>query len=222
MLSMYRSLSISLFLFMGLIIFPCAVHAYENPYYAQNGVRKASEIDRFTAAAAFVQQRLYPTRKDTAKYLCSISKLLPENRGTGFLEIAVQRVSEISHLPEEYLFIALASDPCPKITLTIPRPPTKRRSLEIDKNGSVVSSNPVWNACIRNAPMTGVFVRSNTDTFIHRQRSIIVKIPFSCRDYHRGQLKVWAYPDDPSVHLVLDGRGRLLGDAPVGYVLTEK
>jgi len=212
-----------LFVFLLLFAFPSVVHAYNYPYYAQHeGARKGSEIERFSAAARFVHERLYPARKDTAEYLCSISKLLPQNLGVSFLQSAAQKVSKISNLPEQYILIALTSDPCRKNVSLSRNPPAKPKLLELDQKGSVVSSNPVWNACIRNTPMTGVFVRSNTDTFIHRQRSIIVKIPLSCRDYHRGQLKVWTYPDDPSVHLVLDSRGRLLGDAPIGYVLSEK
>lgn len=93
--------------------------------------------------------------------------------------------------------------------------------IALDAKGSVVSANPVWNACIRGLPLTAEFMKTNPDKILHRQGKTRIFKPKSCRDYHRGHLKIWSYPDAP-IQLVLDGRGRLLGDAPPGYWLQKK
>ncbi len=121
-------------------------------------------------------------------------------------------------MDEKAIRIAMVKARCPSpVSAEIVR--AKPKLLRIDPQGSVISSNPVWNACIRSSYLSPALLRSNQDVYEHRQGRIRVRIPFSCRDYHRGDLRVWQFPDDPSVQLVLDKRGRLLGDPPPEYVL---
>lgn len=207
-----------------LLACPASVHAesgHRQSYYArQESVRRGSEIVRFAAAATFVHDRLYSDASENAAYLCSIKNLLPENRGAGFLRLASERIAVITGLTRQSALFSLTSGSCDTVRTALV---VKRtfRPLRIDAKGRVVSKNPVWNACIRGEPLTAAIMRTNPDVHHHRQGRIIVKIPLSCRDYHRGELRVWRFPDDPSVELVLDKRGRLLGDAPPGFVMIS-
>lgn len=200
-----------------------SAHAYGDAYYARSqSERRGSELERFIAAAEFSFERSHASDTDRSEYFCALQRLLPQNRGGGFAYVVSQRLSTLLNLDTTSVSIALVRARCDiatPVTFSNHSPP---KHLRIDSIGRVVSRNPVWNSCIRGTLLTPAQLRSNPDVFVHRQRSISVRIPYSCRDYHRGEVRSWIFPDDPSIELVLDARGRLLGDAPAGYILVSE
>lgn len=93
--------------------------------------------------------------------------------------------------------------------------------VHIAPGGSVVSSNPVWNACVRGESVSRVLIRSNEDFSLYHRGRVSKKIPFTCRDYHRGDVHLWQHPDFPGLEIHLDERGRLLGGLPAGFALRK-
>ncbi len=93
--------------------------------------------------------------------------------------------------------------------------------IRLQKNGVVRSSNPVWNVCISGQPIRKGLIMKNTDVFEYRRGHLHMHIPFTCRDYHRGDLKVWKHPDFPNVELLLDGKGRLIGGVPFSFIAVR-
>lgn len=98
---------------------------------------------------------------------------------------------------------------------------TPPRVLRLTENGRVLSSNPVWNVCISGKPISIGLIRRNRDVFDYRRGHLHVSIPYTCRDYHRGQLAVWKHPDFADLDLTLDPKGRLVGGVPAGFVVMR-
>ncbi len=93
--------------------------------------------------------------------------------------------------------------------------------LRLRKNGTVASSNPVWNVCVSGKPVSKGLIMRNRDVSHHRRGHMHKDIPFSCRDYHKGDVAVWQHPDFPGLELTLDATGHLLSGLPVGYVAVK-
>jgi hypothetical protein len=205
-----------------ILVFLCprVVHAERDMYYARHrSSRTGSEVTRFIAAASFLHDRLYREPVLRPQYFCSLSRLLPEDRGAAMLADIAETLSSVLKMDSQEIRVSIMKAHC-----SIPVSPRtvrlEQKQLRMDSRGRVLSSNAVWNACIRGENLTPAFLRSNSDAFIHRQGRVRVRIPLSCRDYHRGDLRVWQFPDDASVELVLDTHGKLLGDAPPDYYLV--
>lgn len=94
-------------------------------------------------------------------------------------------------------------------------------AIHVNKDGVVLSDNPVWNACIAGGPISKDLIMSNRDTFEHRRGHVHRRIPYSCRDYHRGDRALWRHPDVPDLKVMLDDRGRLIGGVPTGYIAVR-
>lgn len=99
---------------------------------------------------------------------------------------------------------------------------TELKAVLTERDGIVLSSNPVWNACVSGDPVTKALIAGNRDVFHHRRGHLHKDIPYSCRDYHRGNSAVWHHPDFPDLEVTLDDRGRLLGGLPAGYVAVRE
>jgi hypothetical protein len=205
------------FLAFFLLLFPLTTYAsVETHYAARVSARRGSETIRFAAAARFVHQHIY---RGGGCYECSVRKLLPEGRGAAFLQLAATEVARITRKPVKNSLIALTAKLPAQKPSVLPRPVL--RPMTVDAKGRIVSGNPVWNACVHGLPLTAALMRTNPDVIVHRQRRVRVIRPMSCRDYHRGDIRVWMFADDPSIELVLDKKGRLLGDPPAGYTLQK-
>ena len=209
----------SLLVCLVALFFPLGVSATSDPYYARHSARQGSEVVRFMAAAHFLRDRVHPDPADLPELFCSLSRLLPEGRGAAFLTEVSTSLSLLLHMREQDIRISIIKAHCTPTKVAQPVR-FQLKPLRLDTQGRVLSSNPVWNACIRGESLSLSFLRSNLDVYIHRQRRVRVRIPLTCRDYHRGDVRVWRFPEDPSVELVLDKKGRLLGDPPPEYVLT--
>ncbi len=91
----------------------------------------------------------------------------------------------------------------------------------MNKNGVVLSSNPVWNVCASGKPVSLGLIRSNTDTVSIRRGHMKKEIPMTCRDYHMGDVSVWSHPDFPGLAMTLDKKGRIVGGLPAGYIAVR-
>ncbi len=96
--------------------------------------------------------------------------------------------------------------------------------LSLGSTNIPVSSNPVWNACVRNQELSFDLIQSNVDRFVHRQGSHRKELPWTCRDYHRGRLDDWIYRTNGyDLHILLSRKGEFLGiqdELPDGISLT--
>ena len=215
----FHKIGFALFLFAAI---PPRVQAYADPYYARGvAMRSGSEAVRILSAADFSLERAHHGDIDSTPYLCALQKLLPYERGPALRELLSLHVAPKIGMHPRDVSIALVRAQCPQAMKRYSSRAVRLKHLRVDRHGVVLTENPVWNACIRATPMSLSFLRSNTDTFLHRQRTVSVRIPYTCRDYHRGDPRVWTLPGgDLSSAVVLDSHGRLLGDAPVGYTLV--
>lgn len=93
--------------------------------------------------------------------------------------------------------------------------------VHLRRDGVVVSSNLVWNVCVAGGPIGKDLIMRNRDTFEHRRGHVHRRIPYSCRDYHRGDRALWRHPDVPDLEVMLDDRGRLVGGLPWGYIAVR-
>lgn len=97
----------------------------------------------------------------------------------------------------------------------------ERNVIRLKKDGVVRSRNPVWNVCISGKPIRKGLLMRNTDAFDYRRGHLHLRIPFTCRDYHRGNVSVWRHPDFPDVDVLLDSKGRLIGGVPFSYIAVR-
>ncbi len=98
---------------------------------------------------------------------------------------------------------------------------TASNILRLTKDGIVRSRNPVWNVCVSGKPIRKGLVIKNTDTYEYRRGHLHMKIPFTCRDYHRGNVSIWKHPDFKDLDILLDVNGRLIGGIPFPYVAVR-
>lgn len=198
-----------------------------DPYYAHTAPRRAGELAHVLAQARFlatlkqkesdnvVVGSLFSMRE--LSLLCSLRRSLPSNRGAGFLQTLSVRLVPLFHSARSTdILIALTRhDTCTSERQQIVSQPVRfSLHIQFDSAKRVVSRNPVWNACIRSENLSVDLIRSNTDVFIHRQGRIVQKIPYTCRDYHRGPQNLWLYPDQPGLQIFVDSKARLLGILP--------
>ncbi len=207
------------FLLSACLLCPQDVLADGGHYATWRSSRRGSETQRIRAAAEFLWHWSGRNPAESDAVLCSMRKIVPADRDEGLKAIVIADISLILKRPKRDVAAFLLGNSCPDEMMRLPKVSVTKMIMFVDQKGAVLSSNPVWNACIRGLPLTASFMKRNPDTVEHRQRRIRVYRPLSCRDYHKGDVRAWRYPEDPSVELVLDDRGRLLGDAPQGYVL---
>lgn len=207
-----------LFIFLSSLTCAHITEASESYYALTRSIRRGSEVQRTVAAATFTWHKIYQSTNDRKAFICSIQNLLPDNRGAGFFTTVTSLIAVITDQNVQEFRIALVTTDCSPPPIQEPKP-MPLKTMFIDLSGRVISTNPVWNACTQGALLSAEFMKSNKDIIRIRQGSVRVERRLSCRDYHKGNIRVWKFADDQDVELYLDGRGRLLGDAPKGYVL---
>ena len=197
-----------------------------------NGGHRGHGTDTFSAKANFLASFFttdvapgafgggpeIPLSKDEIAYICSMQKAIPFDAAPSFIEWLGSFMAGVMNRDDTMILSAL-KDPAfcaPKQAAA----PVKKADVIIHLNpkGIVVSSNPVWNACVSGENLTLAFIKSNLDTYMHRQGSVEKLFPMTCRDYHRGVVSMWQHPDHPGLEIELDTKGRLVGGLPVGYI----
>lgn len=214
----------------GLLVFPAnAAPPLRDMYLrARERQRQGSEIRQVESAVRFLWLHRKITFSSDAntqltQLACSIRRALPEARGGEFLRTVSETIAREIGRSESVSEIFL--------TLTLPhlckRPAAVQNTVKplsiiyLDRAGAVVSSNPVWNACVRGKGITAALIKSNVDRTLHRSGRLRTEIPWSCRDYHKGPIDVWTHPDFPDISIVLDEHGKLISALPVGYLAVK-
>ncbi len=95
------------------------------------------------------------------------------------------------------------------------------KTIRLSVAGVVRSTNPVWNVCVSGHSIPLGLIRRNRDTYHYRRGHVKKEIPFTCRDYHRGDVSVWSHPDFPDLQLTLDSKGHLKGGIQEGYIAVR-
>ncbi len=155
------------------------------------------------------------------EYICSMQKAQPATSTTSFTEWLGSYMANLMGRDAAQVIAAL-KDPsfcAPKAEAAVKT--AEPVALRVNKKGIVVSTNPVWNACVTGKKVSLGLIRANQDTYQHRQGAVEKDIPMTCRDYHRGDVNVWNHPDFPNLEITLDGKGRLIGDLPLGYIAVR-
>lgn len=183
--------------------------------------RQGSEIRQIESAARFVWRFVDREQSSLQHFTCAMRKIIPDGRGGRYLEQVAALLSVTDEASVSESQVALTrSGFCdiPAITGVSPKPLS---IIHLDKQGAVVSGNPVWDACIRGTGITSALIKSNKDRSLQRTGHQRTWIPWSCRDYHKGKIDVWTHPQYPDLSLVLDEHGRLMSALPVGYLAVK-
>lgn len=152
-------------------------------------------------------------------YVCSMQRALPYDAPDALTEWIGRTMARIMGRHAEQVMPALKdSSFCESHASRSPRKKVPA-VVHLTKNGVVVSTNPVWNACVTSERLTRDLIRSNRDIIVVHRGNISKKIPLTCRDYHRGDVHLWQHPDFPELEIQLDEKGRLLGGVPAGFVV---
>lgn len=197
-----------------------------------NGGHRGHGTDMFGAKANFVASFLttdiapgafgggpeVPLSDDEIAYICSMQRAIPFDASSSFIEWLGGFMAGLMNRDDTMILSAL-KDPAfcaPKQAAA----PVKKADviIHLDAKGIVVSSNPVWNACVSGRDLTLSLIRSNEDTYVHRQGTVRKEFAMTCRDYHRGDVSMWQHPDHPGLEIELDTKGRLVGGLPAGYI----
>lgn len=174
-----------------------------------------------TAPGAFGGGADVPLSQDEISYICSMQKAIPVDALDSFVEWFAAHIASIMGRDANMIASAL-KDPAfcaPKQAAA----PVKKADVIVHLNskGVVVSTNPVWNACVSGQDLTLDLIKSNEDTYVHRQGTISKEFAMTCRDYHRGDVSMWQHPDYPGLEIQLDTKGRLVGGLPTGFVAKK-
>lgn len=159
-----------------------------------------------------------PLSPDEISYICSMQRAMPHDAIDSFIDWLAGTMASIMDRDASMISIAL-KDPsfCAPAQAAAP---VKKADIIVHLNpkGIVVTSNPVWNACVTGQNLTLDLIKSNEDTYLHRQGRISKEFAMTCRDYHRGEVSMWQHPDYPGLAVKLDSKGRLIGGLPAGFV----
>lgn len=154
-------------------------------------------------------------------YICSMQRSLSPDASTALIEWLARTMADIINRDAGQIMPALKD---PSYCSQRSAPARVRKAdiiVHLNKRGTVVSQNPVWNACVSGTDLPLALIRSNKDTIMHRQGSLRKIFVRTCRDYHRGDLDLWQHPDYPGLEMQLDSKGRLLSGLPNGFVAKK-
>jgi hypothetical protein len=208
-----------------LTLYPLSIHAmqYKNgPYYASVvGARRNSQFNRLTSATAFLWNHSDHSKDAQKNLICSVRKIVLQERGSELKQILAGEISSMTNQSQAEVAVALSASHYCDEPEPIVQPIAERIPVFVNRDGTVHSNNPVWNACITGKDLSVELLKSNPDVFEHRQGRIRILRPYSCRDYHRGPLMVWKHPDFLDLSVALDQKGRLKGSLPRGYMVKK-
>ncbi len=127
------------------------------------------------------------------QYICSMQRALPTPVLPGMIELVAAEMSGYIGRDAAYISEQMKSSTlCEEINISL-RPrvePLKVAvlpSFPVDKDGVPISTNPFWNMCIREAPMTFADLAKNPEVDSRGRH-------YSCDHYHRSEYG-WRHPD---------------------------
>ena len=147
-----------------------------------------------TAPGAFGGTINTPLSTNEIEYICSVQRGMKKNSKPGLQSYVAQQMANMMGRDEDFIEEKLTNTSfCESTNMSI-RP--KKRAVKevvlefpVDDEGYPISSNPVWNACVRNEGITLALIKSNTDRDDPRDGGT----PKTCADYHTQS--VWRHPD---------------------------
>lgn len=205
------------------------------PSISGNGGHHGNGVGQFAASATFVLNTFgqtapggfgggpdVPFSVTEEDYICTMQRGMPFDAIDSFKEwlggfmalLMGREASQVIDALKDPLFCAPEQAAAPKKIAPI--------AVHLTKDGVVVSTNPVWNACVTGKGLTKALIMSNEDTNMHRQGSIEKFIPKTCDDYMRWtDASMVEHVDHNGLVLKLDKKGRLVGELPTGYVAVK-
>ncbi len=134
-----------------------------------------------------------PLTEKEKQYICSIQRALPDSVHSDAVKMIASHMSDYIARDPAYIVTLLSSSTlCADINVSL-RPekaPVKVAAVTnfpIGKDGMPISTNPFWNMCVRNLPMTFADLALNPDIDSRGRH-------YSCDHYHRSQ-NGWRHPD---------------------------
>jgi hypothetical protein len=162
-----------------------------------------------------------PFSENEIEFLCSMKESIPPSATSSAVSWFANYLGTIMGRDGSQVLAALLDEkfctPAQEAQAVAPKP----IAVRVDGKGYIVSSNPVWNACVRGKATIGL-IRKNRDTVMHRQGRIEVMLPLTCSDYHPNTENVWRHPDHAGLFVTLDAAGRLTSALPRGYVAVRE
>ncbi|MDD5055377.1 MAG: ice-binding family protein [Candidatus Peribacteraceae bacterium] len=155
-------------------------------------------------------------------YICSMRSSIPRDAVDAFVVWLGTYMADIMGRDADQVVDALNDTSLCIPTLRSDLPKAIDSVVRVNKNGFVVSTNPVWNVCTQHPGLvTSGLIKSNRDTTESRQGSTVTVRPLTCSDYHKNNLNIWKHPDHPGLEVTLDANGRLTGTLAAGYVAVR-
>jgi len=173
-------------------------------------------LGRMTPSVLGIEKEA-PLSIDEVEYICSIQRAMKEDSEPEYFQLIADKMAGIMRRDSDYVADKLTDTSfCESTNMALrPRPVIKKETLvafPVGVDGYPVSSNPVWNACVRGT-VTLALIKSNTDRDDPRDGGK----PKTCADYHTGN--DWRHPDF-NIRFTFNRIFNKLV-VPEGYVLEE-
>ncbi len=201
-----------------------------------NGSRSGHDTNRLGAQALFVVgddnggtaegafgggNMSGPFTAEEKEKICTMQKAQYFG-GDDLVQWVAELIAGLLQRPDASPILAALKDPVfcasPKAAVVPKKEPL---AVRFNKNGVILSSNPVWNRCAAGGYISSGLIKSNTDTSMHRQAAVEVYRPLTCSSYHTNNENVWRHPDFADLFVTLDAKGHLVGKLPSGYVAVQ-
>jgi hypothetical protein len=161
---------------------------------------------------------LYPAERT---YLCSIEKIMPDKPIDALVDSVARKMAALMHRPVDMVKLALKNTKACKPVAAVAAAKAKPKVIRLSASGVVISTNPVWNACISGMYISPDLLKANTDVSHYQRGHTDVTVPLTCSDYRRTGKNAWQHPDFADLVLTLDKKGRPVGKLPAGYVTVK-
>ncbi len=151
-------------------------------------------------------------------FLCSMKATIPDTVDDALFNWFSMYIAGLMGRDVSVVADALANaDYCaPKKEAKAPTVKPLPIAFAVDADGYPISTNPVWNACIRGTDLTLDLIKSNPDRVEHRTDNRAL----TCRDYHKGDKDIWSHPDHANLQFVWNAQTKKLS-LPAGYFAAE-
>ncbi len=161
------------------------------------------------------------------KVICSVGRKITPPSEAIYAQVAEETLSDLVHRPVGWIVEKLM-DPatCADINAALRPQATVAKvqapiALLVGSDGLPVSTNPVWNACIR-GHVSLELIRSNTDMVAMNAREDMFR-PKTCGDYTHAT-GLWEMPDHPGLTLSVSKHGpkNYSVGIPLPYVVVRE
>ncbi len=166
-----------------------------------------------------------PLTKQETEYICSMQRALPKSADLVTIGLIAEKMTQYIGRDAAFITQQLTSKTlCADINVALRPQKAVQVVAEVipfplAKDGLPMSSNPLWNLCIRDLPLTHKDILTNPDVDSHGRH-------YSCDHYHRAEF-TWRHPDldmffswNPKTHQLRLPTGYAAHDTGVELALT--